>query len=461
MNKWKIAIYVRTSHFRRNSVKNPANYNLYQWIGIEMIRDVLIRAGYEIGYCSSATVHEYDIILVSMVSISDWYGFIRERQSWKSNGRRTVIVGGPGAANPQSVLEHTDIFVFGRGENIIIPLIEAIKREDKFDHESVCYSAEFSMSKRYKYAQSDGVYPHVVNLPKGKKNTFIEQGLGCQRKCLFCHYSWTRNHVGNKHFKIFGGKNRYANNQEFTMFDINYDDPDSLGSMFINVGLDGLSERLRKIVNKPITKELLQKFIIFGSKTYRRIKLYNIINYAWEVEDDYFEFMEAFYEAESAIGSDSKYGNFHVVDNPFMPMPTTPTATWPTKYFDPTLEDLKLFKKITRRPISTRLGIYTCNKFNVSMKNATRSLAAVALDLLIIRGTKEHAELINLLATSPKFNNANRKVKLKTLEDLISIDQFFREYKLEELPTRNIEGIVPMKKMVQTGNLFRKKGGVL
>jgi hypothetical protein len=460
MSKLKIAIYVRTSHFRRNSVKNPANYNLYQWIGVELIKDVLLRQGYEVEYCSSATVHEYDIILVSMVSISDWYGFIRERKAWKE-GKYTVIVGGPGAANPRAVLKHADVFVFGRGENLIVPLIEFVRKNDRLYNESICYSDEFSMGKRYKYAQSDIVYPHTITLPKGKGNTFVERGLGCQRKCLFCHYSWTRGHIGTKHFKMFGGKNRYANNQEFTMFDINYDDPNSLGSMFINVGLDGLSSRLRKIVNKPISKELLKKFIIFGSKTYRRIKLYNIINYAWETDDDYLEFMEAFYEAESEIGSGSKYGNFHVVDNPFLPMPTTPTATWPTKYFDPTLEDLKLFKKITRRPISTRLGIYTCDKFNVAMKNATRSLAAVAMDLLIIRGKEEHAELIDLLATSPKFGNANRRVKLKTLENLIDIEQFFKEVPLESLATRNIDGIVPIEKAIKTGETFRKKGGVL
>ena len=456
----KIAIYVRTSHFRRNSVKNPANYNLYQWIGIELIKDVLIRAGYEVEYCSSATVHEFGIILVSMVSISDWYGFIREKKAWKE-GKYVVVVGGPGTANPRAVLNHADVFVFGRGESLIVPLIEYIRHEERLSHESICYADEFSMDKRYKYAQADFTYPYEVRLPKGKGNTFVERGLGCQRKCLFCHYSWTRNHIGTKHFKMFGGKNRYANNQEFTMFDINYDDPDSLGSMFINVGLDGLSARLRKIVNKPIDKELFKRFIVFGSKTYRRIKLYNIINYAWEVKDDYLEFMETFWEAESDIGSDSNYGNFHVVDNPFLPMPTTPTATWPTKYFDATMEDLKSFKKITRRPISTRLGIYTCSKFNVAMKNATRSLAAVALDLLIIRGTEEHSELINLLATSNKFGNANRKLKLKTLESLIDIDQFFKEYQLEKLPTRNIEGIVSMKKMIQTGNSFRKKGGVI
>ncbi|KPK41647.1 MAG: hypothetical protein AMK72_15020, partial [Planctomycetes bacterium SM23_25] len=61
------------------------------------------------------------------------------------------------------------------------------------------------------------------------------------------------------------------------------------------VGLDGFSERLRRMVNKPISRGMLRAFFSgLGSSKVppNRVKVYNIFGYPTETEDDWSEFVE-------------------------------------------------------------------------------------------------------------------------------------------------------------------------
>ena len=458
----RIGIYVRSLDFRVRKSTKQTHYNTYQWIGIEIIRDVLIRNGYEPEYCSPATVKDFDIILVSITGVNDWYGFIRERSMWPE-GKYTVVVGGPGVTNVRPVLEHADIFVFGRGEDIIVPLIRHIMKSEhmtmvpKDIHPSICYANTFSIEKEYSYQQPVAPYPHEITLPSGK-STFIESGTGCQRKCLFCHYSWSRKKTGSKHSKILGGEHRFSLEAEFTAFDINFDDPDSVTKSRINVGLDGTSERLRMMVNKPIKRELLEKLMIFASKRNNKIKMYNIIGYPSETEDDWKELMETIVEADSKCDSDVM-GSVLLQNNPFIPFPCTPTATWPSQYKSFSGYDLKLLRTFSPAYSIDTYNIYRGKHFQVHLFSNTKSLATMSMDMLIHRGTEEHAEFIKTIALSSKFRSASTKVKQKTMEKHIDIEKLFGRYSFEDLPTRNINGQIAMKKAIEIGDRNLKKYG--
>jgi radical SAM superfamily enzyme YgiQ (UPF0313 family) len=102
--------------------------------------------------------------------------------------------------NVRPFLDYADIFVFGRGENVIIPLVQSIERKEKFNHPSVCYSQDFSMDNKYKLMQSDMAYPYEIELANGKK--WQEKSFGCQLKCLFCNYHGLANEIVTYNLKL-------------------------------------------------------------------------------------------------------------------------------------------------------------------------------------------------------------------------------------------------------------------
>ena len=89
----KICAYVQEAYAK-------ANYKVEcmesrSFVGLRVVVDCLERAGYEVDYAGIATVHEYDIVLVSLTSDCDWWSFIDERTRWQS-GHYKVLIGGAG-----------------------------------------------------------------------------------------------------------------------------------------------------------------------------------------------------------------------------------------------------------------------------------------------------------------------------------------------------------------------------
>jgi len=255
-----IAIYIQGKYAKK--AYKVESYNVRAWPGLELIKDVLVRGGYDIKYCGSATVTEHKIILVSITHSIDWYPFIEERVKWRA-GDYTIIAGGTGIHNIRAVLPQADIFVFGRAEDIIIPLVEAALSDKQYNHPSVAYSVDFKADKTYRIAQARGLYPHPVKM--ANEIDYVEKSIGCQRACLFCSYCWHRKHIGGLQHESGAMDVMHKTSAEITFFDLKLDEDniwgDKDGAGHRIVGLDGLSERLRFMVNKPIKNKAVKKFI--------------------------------------------------------------------------------------------------------------------------------------------------------------------------------------------------------
>src|SRR5574343_1927253 len=195
----KIGAYVVSKTAKANYAEE--SYNKRAWPGFETILDVLKREGITVEFCGSATAHKYDIVLYSVTSDCDWWPFIAERTKWAKNDTK-VIVGGPGVLNVRPFLSSVYAFVFGRGEDIIIPLLKSEQTAERLHHESVCYSDEFKVSNKYEICQAKGCYPYPVTMANGKP--FNEHSIGCPNKCLFCAYSWHRKYIGGGGFLVRG-----------------------------------------------------------------------------------------------------------------------------------------------------------------------------------------------------------------------------------------------------------------
>lgn len=258
-----------------------------QFSGLKVVIDCLQRAGYEVQYAGAATVHNYDVVLVSLTSDCDWWGFIAEWVKWQRGSYR-VIIGGAGVLHITPFLPFGDYFMFGRGENLTVPLVKGLESGNGFEHESIAQASTFCEDNIYRIAQVNCAYPHEVNLSSGK--VFKEGPIGCNHKCLFCGYTWHRKFVSPyADYRMEDGLFGNIADKERAMLDI-ASNPDIDFSRLRTTAIDGMSERIRFAVNKPISRDMMLDFLsrMVGSDAKpHQIKLYNIIGYPTESVDDW------------------------------------------------------------------------------------------------------------------------------------------------------------------------------
>lgn len=426
----KVAVYVQ-GDYAKPTYKNES-YDKRAWPGLEMICHVLRAAGVEVEYCSSATVGKYEIVLVSITSGCDWHSFVRERLLWKDSP--IVIAGGAGLLNVRPFLRWVDIFCLGRAENYITPLVHAVSSGEKYEHPSVCYAADFDINKTYLIDAGEKSYPHEVVLANGK--AWRESAIGCQRKCLFCAYTWHRKHTGALQGESGAGAALWSDGREKTILELDLEKPETWGLNKLRmVGLDGLSERLRLKVKKPITREIFRKFlrgIIKSSAKPHQIKLYNIIGYPIETDDEWLEFVDDINRVDSEFGSDKQW-SLVLHSTPFRAMPATPCACWPMSYRN---YRGQIAKVLSGRKVFKGNIFFQGNRFWAVESMGTESLPTVILDALVLRGNEDDSEIIARLASNKKFNAASARHKIATLEKHCDIDRLFRAYEPSELPTR-------------------------
>lgn len=251
----KICAYVQTVYAKQN-YKNEC-MDTRQFLGLRVIKDALEREGYEVDWAGIATVHEYDVILVSLTADCDWWEFIKERLQWEK-GDYKIIVGGAGVMHVEPFLPFADFFSLGRGEISVVNLVKKLDGKPGFEDDSIIEATEFSPDKTYTFRQTEKVYPHGVQLTEKKE--YHENAIGCNHKCLFCGYTWHRKFLSDKDFYRFDSGLFDMQDKERAMLDL-MKDPDSIDWRHLrSTALDGLSERLRYMVNKRISKECLEFF---------------------------------------------------------------------------------------------------------------------------------------------------------------------------------------------------------
>jgi hypothetical protein len=256
-------------------------------MGVEVIADVLKRAGMDVGYCSPESAHEHRVVLVSMTSTYDLLAFtqaVGKRQSWESGRRRfRVVAGGAGMQNPTTIRKWVDYAAFGRAEGYAESLVSAALAQRSFAHPSVMNLPEITPVTM---GQSE-LYPHRI---ADKEETF----MGCKRKCKFCHYSWARKYRGPA--------------GDYLQTSVSASSPEVTWDRLLGISkkhgrirtaLDGFSERLRVVYGKGITRQDviagIEKAGAYGGTT--TILAYNISNMPTETEADKVELYETIAKA--------------------------------------------------------------------------------------------------------------------------------------------------------------------
>lgn len=437
----KICAYVQEKYSKSN-YKNEC-MDTRQFVGLRVIVDCLERAGYQVDYAGIATVHEYDIVLVSLTSDCDWWMYIAERLRWRK-GDYKVLVGGAGVLHIAPFLPWFYAAMFGRGEEIIVPLVRGIQDGDRYNHESVCYSDSFNNDKIYRIAQVNRPYCYSIKL--SSKRNFTEGAIGCNHKCLFCGYTWQRKFTSpystyRMADSLFGG----IEDKERAMLDLSHELDAIDWAHLRTTAIDGFSERLRIGVGKPITRETIQNFIVtmlkYQGKAHQ-IKFYNICGYPTETENDWLELLEDMRIADEKVTQREKQWSIVLHCTPFRAMPATPMACAP------------MSKRNYRGAIENVLGpelkgglIYQGKSLWSVVGLGTDSLSTVMLSAIAHRGSIEDCENIEKLCASKKFWSASSAVKEATLTKYFDMDKLFGRFTPEDLPSRYLRTYAKIEKM--------------
>jgi len=431
----KICAYVMSAYAKQTY--SQESHDVRAWPGFEMILDALRRAGETVIYAGSATVHEYDIVLVSITSDCDWWPFVGERVTWKQS-KQVVIAGGAGVLNVRPFLGFVDAFVLGRAEELLPEMVNRLRDGEQWQYESIVWSDRFNKDGQWKIYQADKPYPHSFMLTNGKR--FIEASIGCPNKCLFCGYTWHRRYIGDGTFTA-GAESMSAGNREHTIRDllkIPAEHWQDSGPLRI-VGLDGFSERLRMMVNKRISREGLRRFLrgLGSINKPHQVKLYSIVGYPTETESDWQEFIEDL----SAVDAEFKSGkqwSLLVHITPFRAMPATPSATWEMSG----INYRGRLAHILRKPGMKGNIFFQGNRFWAVEGMGTDSLASVIHSAICLRGTETDADAFKAVACSHRYWSSNSKQKAATLKQWFDVDRLLGAFTDDNLPTKYLTGYV-------------------
>lgn len=436
----RICAYVQEAYSKAN-YKNEC-MDTRQFVGLRVVIDCLERAGYSVEYAGLATVYQYDVVLVSLTADCDWWTFISERQRWRKGGYK-VLVGGAGVLHVAPFLPWFYAAMLGRGENLIVPLIQGIEAGDRWESESVLYSDTFSEDKIYRLAQVDIQYPHPIKLSENRN--FCEGAIGCNHKCLFCGYTWQRKFVSpHEYYRMEDSLFGNIADKERAMLDLD-EDPRSIDfSHLRTTAIDGFSERLRVGVNKPITRRIIHNFLVAminSPAKPHQLKFYNICGYPTETDEDWMEFLDELRLADEATDRRDKQWSIVLHSTPFRAMPATPMACAP------------MSKRNYRGLIGGKLGaglkgnlIYQGKNLWAVESMGTDSLSTVMLSAIAHRGSREDSENVGRLCATKKFWSASASVREKTLERYFDMDRLFGPFTPETLPSRYLRTYLPVER---------------
>lgn len=433
----KICAYVQTEYAKQTY--SAESFNVRLFAGLAVVVDILRRGGYSVEYAGVATAHKYDIILVSITSDCDWWDFARERMKWPKTSAK-VIVGGAGVLNVRPFLALADYFVLGRAEGVVLELVQAIDGRADIDAAHVISSASFSVDGRYQINQAAQIYPHDITLENGDK--YHEDVIGCNHRCLFCGYTWHRKNVQAGAFEYSGLWNGGAD-RERAMIDMHNGVEVDMNKLR-TTAIDGMSERLRMMMNKRITRKMLVEFLVRLAKCDHphQVKVYNIIGLPGETREDWFEFLEDLRIADGQLPKRQRQTCILLHSTPFRAMPATPLACAPMSYEN------------YRGKIGETLGrglkgniIFQGRAIWSVESMGTDSLPTVAQSAIVWRGTEADADAFCRIAASRKYWAASSAARIATIEKHFDTAKLFSALPPEDLPTRYLRTYCKVEKM--------------
>ena len=275
--------------------------------------------------------------------------------SLRADNDPLVVFGGQTMIAPAPVSRFADICCLGDGEITGVEIADMIdkrmtKRQIMHEMEGrTGYWVPQSEKQRFARCESHDYTPALISRLSVRKTHIIEVARGCRNKCAYCAIGWA------------GGKYREADHREcvrlieschggrLNLFAPEYIEvrhrkqyeqaaamagcklvnrdarlDKMLGSEPLNrteysFGIDGLSERLRQAVGKPLSNRAIAESVAH-ILTRASVKLYMIIGYPGETEADWDEFRDLI----EALAPHTKRHRLEISPNMLQSVPHTP-----------------------------------------------------------------------------------------------------------------------------------------
>lgn len=276
--------------------------------GLEIVKRQIKRYGYEI---ENFTTQNNNPVLFSLYWPEQIFDYIKFRYQFGMKNKNVIIGGNTATANPDILLGLNSYVFIGDGENF----------DGNINNQ---YILNLSNKIPVEKSTAENIIPMSYEDVQTNRRAFCEMSRGCKNKCLFCQYGWLKKyrecdivdiaHVikksKTKSIRLFAA-DRFQHNKYLdirnamvksgkcdTGSDVSmrfvYKNPQYLNfTKKIRVGIEGMSERLRKLIGKPFTNDKIVEFCSMVSKAgIKCLDWYMIYGLPTEHEDDVKEFAE-------------------------------------------------------------------------------------------------------------------------------------------------------------------------
>jgi hypothetical protein len=308
--------------------------------------------------------------------------------------QHTVILGGGGCYAPAVFDGLVDACCVGEGKAFIDALLDnGIDKAMSLDcvwvagqTQTVTPSQDFPWD-----------VPPIMH-PDGRVR--IPESRGCKQSCLFCQTGWERHYIEhpspekvkatainmnklNIKWDVLTNDSGHGITQTIpgsTVSSMTYKTwqsmPTNTMPRAIRIGVEGVSERLRRAVGKPITNAELFKHTKRSVEAGKVVRLFFILGLPLETQADY----QDLYDLTIKFGELDR-GLVHLTFHAYIPQPATPLCVFPLvdEYLEPFEEYKRAF--FDGHLNTNRVQIVSPAKYPTRLKNAKRSMCATEKEL--------------------------------------------------------------------------------
>ena len=387
----RVGLYVFTDMVKQRLTKKREGYfDGQNYIGLRYIASEIDRARYEITHVSKDTVNSVDYVLVSLISYYDVLNLINELHDKRITSK--IIVGGAGLANVELLRDIVHVATIGRGEGTINAILDGDDEVDGLWYRETNYE----MRKPIKIMP----LKQFIEIDDPILGRYCEQSIGCARKCYFCEYSWKNKYTNKTDIYNSGLADRETRFEEV--------DWTSYKNKDLVTAVDGIDERTRRIINKPISNDTIRgkiNEIYDQGKDYLSLKLYCLLGYPFESGFHPEELLDTI----ASCRRDHKNRlNVMMVSPHFMPMPFTPMENEPVNPIN--------FRNLIQ---NYDLSKYQTGTIKVYWPYSQSSGPVTALEATVVhRATSEDAALIKRVLCSSKYKGLDGARKIATIGNI-------------------------------------------
>jgi len=317
--------------------------------GLEIVRREIEQAGHKAYRVTPKTAKCCDALIFSLFwfehlfMLADW---MRKAGIKKTDAKRPrIIIGGFNTFNPVPMLAYADAVIVGDGEGVGVLAVSG-----DYSHPSILTDGKHPV----KWNNTKTLVP-ICHETNGIAR--IELSRGCRCRCKFCAVAHLKPYreasvedvkaclasTKLKRVSLFAPEpTMHSKDEEMTALcrragksrqdsDVRLDRLALRADSVPRVGIEGLSERLRRSVNKPYTDDAIIEAVRDGIKRGRRgMFMYMILDLPTESPEDW----ECFGALLRKIGELPGAEGFLLKPSPsvFMPTPHTPMAGDPINW---------------------------------------------------------------------------------------------------------------------------------